>query len=96
LYQITNNMNFIKGYNPVSYKELQKQLSETYKQSGKTPVDVAAAIEVKTTSTVFSAINSDEQIVSDKVLSGVFQAIDLQAFILWINGERMYFLKSKN
>lgn len=89
-------MNFIKGYSPVPYQELQKKLSETFKDCGKSPVEIASAIDVNTTSTVYSALNAAEQIVSDKVLSGVFQALNLQAFIIWVNGERIYFLKGKN
>lgn len=88
-------MNFIKGYKPTEYAELQKSISEVFKVSGKSLIDLAAEVGVTTTNTIHSTINSDSQIVSDKVLTKVCESLNLGAFVLWINGEKHYFIKSK-
>ena len=89
-------MNFIKGYKSIPYNDLQKELEKTFDNSEKTPAQIAAAAGVSTTNTIQSAIKNDSQIVSDKVLTSVFETLGLGAFILWINGEKHYFIKSKN
>lgn len=89
-------MNFIKGYKHVPYKDLQKELETHFDKSEKSLAQIAAAAGVSTTNTIQSAIKNDSQIVSDKVLTSVFDAIGLSAFVMWINGERQYFIKSKN
>lgn len=89
-------MDFIKGYKSVSYADLTKALNKAFASSGKGYPDLAVAASVTSTQTIKFAFDEDSQKVSDKVLSSIFQAINFQAFILWINGERMYFLKSKN
>lgn len=88
-------MNFIKGYKPIPYKELQKDLKRVFDESGKSLIDLAAAAEVTTTNTASSAINAEDQVVSDRVLTNIFQCLNFGAFILWINGEKYYFVKSK-
>lgn len=89
-------MNFIKGYKATEYADLQKNLSDLFKGSEKALVDLAAEVGVTTTNTIHSAINSDIQVVSDKVLTKVCDSLNLGAFVLWINGEKHYFVKNKN
>lgn len=89
-------MNFIKGYKATPYNDLQKELYRLYEVSGKTMLELAADANVTTTNTIHSAINSESQVVSDKVLTRVFESLGFSAFILWINGEKHYFIKSKN
>jgi len=43
-----------------------------------------------------SAFNKEEQLVSDKILTSLFRTLQFEAFIMWQNGEKLYFLKSKN
>jgi len=87
-------MNFIKGYKPTEYQTLQKDLSEAFRVSGKSLIDLAAEAGVTTTNTIHSTINSDNQVVSDKVLTKVCESLNLGAFVLWINGEKHYYIKS--
>lgn len=87
-------MNFIKGYKPTPYADLQKNISDTFLASGKTMLELAGEVGVTTTNTVHSAINSTNQVVSDKVLTKVFESLNLPAFVLWINGEKHYFVKN--
>lgn len=89
-------MNFIKGYKPVEYEELKTELNKTFDASGKTLVDLAAAAEVTTTNTIHSALSTEKQTVSDKVLTCIFGSLNISAFVLWFNGEKHYFIKSKN
>lgn len=89
-------MNFIKGYKPTEYADLQKTLSDVFKVSGKTLIELAAEVGVTTTNTIHSTINSESQVVSDKVLTKVCESLNFGAFVLWINGEKHYFVKSKN
>lgn len=89
-------MNFIKGYKPTQYPDLQVLLKETFDKSGKTMIELAADAKVSSTNSIYSAINSDSQVVSDKLLTCICQSLNFSAFIMWINGEKHYFVKSKN
>lgn len=90
------DMEFIKGYTPVSYKALQKDLNKKFSESNKSLIELAADVKVNTTTTMYAALNQDKQSVSDKVLTNVFQSLSFDAFIMWVNGEKYYFIKSKN
>lgn len=86
----------IKGYKKVPYKDMQKELKKKHDDSGKSLVDIAATINVNSTNTIKFAIdNPNEQMVSDKVLTSVFDALGLPGFVMWISGERQYFIKNK-
>ncbi len=89
-------MDFIKGYKPTTYSELQKEVSTKFAASEKKLPDLAVAAEVDSTNTIQFAINSETQKVSDRVLTSVYNSLGIAAFVLWINGEKHYFVKSKN
>lgn len=89
-------MEFIKGYKPIQYTELKNRLNEAYLSSGKTYPDLAVAAEVTSTQTIKFVFESSEQKVSDKVLTSVSNALNVFAFIMWINGEKHYYVKTKN
>lgn len=89
-------MNFIKGYKGVKYEEMQVALNKAFEISGKSLVQLAAEADVNTTTTMYAALNTEKQTVSDKVLTSVFNSLNFQAFVLWMNGEKYYFIKSKN
>lgn len=89
-------MEFIKGYEPITYKGLKKELNTVLKTSDKTHPDLAVAAGVNSTQTIKFVFESDEQKVSDKVLTSVMNALEISAFIMWMNGDKHYFIKSKN
>lgn len=86
-----------REYKKASYREVYKEINRSFETSEKSWVQVASDIGVNSVQTVKFAIqSSDGQMVSDKVLTGIFAAIKLPAFVMWINGERQYFIKNKN
>jgi len=89
-------MDFIKGYKTSTYPELQKELVRRFGESEKTLPDLAVSADVNSTQTIKFALESTEQKVSDKVLTSVCQSLGFNAFVMWINGEKHYFVKSKN
>lgn len=89
-------MNFIKGYKAVGYEELQADFNAAFKESGKSPAQLAADTDINSTTTIYSAFNKEEQLVSDKILTSLFRTLQFEAFIMWQNGEKLYFMKSKN
>lgn len=88
-------MEFIKGYKPIEYTDLKDRLNKAYLSSGKTYPDLAVAASVTSTQTIKFVFESSEQKVSDKVLTSVSNALNVSAFIMWLNGEKHYFVKSK-
>jgi hypothetical protein len=86
----------IKGFKNVNYTELQAVLSEKYKTAAIPDVQIANDIEVRSLSTVKNTFNAGMQSVSDEVLTKVFKVLDLNGFVLWINGERNYYISHKN
>lgn len=86
----------IKGFKKVSYNELQKALRTRNEEMGMPDVNIAATINVKSVATVRNSFNMDEQVTSDEVLTKVFDVLKLSAFVLWMNGERNYYISTKN
>lgn len=89
-------MEFIKGYKSSSYPDIQKELLKRFDESEKTLPDLAVSAEVQSTQTIKYALESLEQKVSDKVLTSVCQSLGFNAFVMYFNGEKHYFVKSKN
>lgn len=84
----------IKGYTELSYKELQKHLNKRVSDSNKTPLLIAAELNLKTINTVKNALNVDEQVVSDTVLSNVANTVLLPVVISYNCGNKYYFISS--
>jgi len=89
-------MDFIKGYKPISYADLTKELNKVFDSSGKSYPDLAVAAEVNSTQTIKFAFDGETQKVSDKVLTSILSTLEMSAFILWFQGEKFYYIKSKN
>ena len=89
-------MEFIKGYKSVSYTELQSHLKKNWDKSGKSLPELAIEAELASTEGVRNTFTLEEQKVSDKVLTSVFNSVGLNAFVVWINGERKYLISVKN
>jgi len=88
-------MDFIKGYKTIDYGSLKSHLIKAYEASGKSYIDLAKAAEVTSTQTIKFIFDSQEQKVSDKVLTSVSNTLGINAFIIWMNGEKYYYMKSK-
>lgn len=85
----------ITGYKEVSYTEFQSALHKAFVDSGKKEILIAAEIDVKTPATVNNTFDVDNQIVSDKVLTGVMESVGLNGCVVWENKERKYFISKK-
>lgn len=85
----------ITGYKEIAYLDLIAVLGEYQKDSGKSDVQVAAEIDVKTQATVKNAFNKEAQIVSDKVLTDIMKSIGIEGFVLWSNGTKQYYVSNK-
>jgi len=88
-------MDIIKGYKPVPYNDLQKELDSSFKRSGKSYAELAVAADLISTATIKNAFDLDEQRVSDKTLTRIFDYIGMEAIIVWKNGERHYYISKK-
>lgn len=65
-----------------------------FSNSGKTEIELALKLGLKSTATIKNAFRKDAQIVSDEVMSGIMELIDLRGFVLWFNKERYYYIKT--
>lgn len=84
----------VKGYREVDLPELQDELTKKYKESGKSYVQLAYELEVKSISTITNILASDKQIVSDEMLTKFINLFDLKAFVQWKDGIRTYYIKN--
>lgn len=82
----------ITGYKELSYLQFQREFKKAFEERKKPVIEIAAELSVKSPNTIKSAFNSDTQIVSDKILTGLMQCIKFDACILWIHGQRKYFV----
>lgn len=85
-------MEIIAGYKKTEYKDLRVVMNNYFKQGNKTLPELAFHTKQKGIINIRSAFRFDVQKISDKLLTSIFQSLDLDAFIVWHNGERMYFI----
>lgn len=83
----------IKGYRQVEYPDFQLALQKASNNSEKTTIQIAAEIGVGTVETARNAF-SEEQKVSDKVLTAVMKSVGLSGFVVWIFGKKYYYIKN--
>ncbi len=89
-------MDFIKGYKPVPYSDFAKGLKDAFDSSGKNYPELAVAAEVNSTQTIKNAFQTEDQIVSDQLMTKILDSLNMNGFILYLKGEKYYFVKSKN
>lgn len=82
----------LRNYKQVAYKDLQKRLHEKKSISDIHDLNLAAQLDIKSVGTIRNAFNLDKQEASDEVLTKIFNALGLDAFVGWVNGERRYFI----
>ena len=81
------------GYKKTDFQNVQFLLKKLYDDTGIHDLNFAAKIGVKSVATVRNVFNKDKQIVSDELFTIIFNALNLDAFIVWINGKRVYYVK---
>jgi len=84
----------VKGYRQAGYGEIQLRLFDKFKESKKSYVELAYELDVRSVSTAQNILTSDTQIVSDELLSKVINLLGINAFVIWVNGERNYYIKN--
>lgn len=86
----------ITGYKTVSYNELQGQLQSVYAdyRENKSEIELAVAINVKSPQTVRNAFQEEMQMVSDDILTKVMGCIGFTGFVMWKDGQRLYYVKN--
>lgn len=85
----------IKGFKNVSYREFQSQLQKKYDTSGKTYIEIASAIKVKTHTTVLNAFNLRDQVVSDKVLMSVMGCLGFSGMMVSYENKKYYYISKE-
>lgn len=87
----------ITGFKPVPYNDLQKLLQTKYAEyrEKKSEIELALAIGVTSPQTVRNAFQEDMQMVSDTLLTKIMTNIGFNGFILWKDGERLYYVKGR-
>jgi hypothetical protein len=85
----------IEGYTETTYKKLQVGLNKTFAASGKSLINVANDLEIKSQMSIKNALNMDEQMVSDVLLSRVMHYLAFPALILWTSGGKKFYLPKK-
>lgn len=84
----------ITGYKQVGYSEFQAALHKANADTKKSPLQIAADLNLGTVETARNAFK-DTQVVSDKVLTGVMKSVGLSGFVIWIFGKKYYYIKNK-
>jgi len=89
-------MNII-GYKQVDYKQFQQEMQKKYAfyRESKSEIDLAVAINIKSTQTIRNAFRQDYQMVSDELLTSLNKVIGLNTCVVWENGVRNYFIPKK-
>jgi hypothetical protein len=84
---------FVKGYKQISLSDLQNELKEGYKRTGKTYIELAYEMEIKSITTIQNILTSADQIFSDEMLTKFIKHLGINAFVKWQDGERNYYIK---
>jgi hypothetical protein len=84
----------INNYKAVSYSAFQKEMDYFFSKSELKEIEIAIKVGLKSTATVKNAFRKDAQIVSDEVMTNIMGVINLDGFILWNKGKRIYYIKN--
>jgi hypothetical protein len=86
-----------KGYKQINLPELQSELREKYRESGKTYIALAYELGIKSITTIQNILtpaDEEKQVVSDEMLTKFINHLGIEAFVKWENGERNYYIKN--
>lgn len=84
----------LEGFKKIDYQGLQAEIKKVYDPKEVPEIQIAAQINVKSVQTVKNAFNSAGQVVSDEILTNILNALGLNSFIIWQNGQRTYYIKN--
>lgn len=88
----------IKGYKTVGYEEMVTLLgvaNAEYLDGGGSEMKLADNIGLKTIQTIRNCFNAENQKVADETLTHLMKIIDFDGFVLWKDGQRLYYVKGK-
>lgn len=83
----------IQGYRELNYSAFQKEMGSYFANSEIKDIEIAVKVGLKSTATVRNAFRTDTQIVSDEVMTKIMKLINIEGFILWVEGNRYYYVK---
>jgi hypothetical protein len=84
----------VEGYKNLTYNDFQRKLGEKLAGCQMTDMELALKVGVKSTATIKNSQRLIKQIVSDNVLTSLAQVIGLDAFVIWHNGKRYYYVSN--
>jgi len=85
----------VKGYKKVLYDELIERLADKRNKSNKTHSMIAVCMGLKDTQTIGNCFAKEAQKVKDSVLTKLMLCLDFDGFVMWVNGERFYYINNK-
>lgn len=88
------NMISVKGYKEISYHDFQTLLHNKKNSSDKSFPEIAVCCQVKNTHTINNAFNTNNQVAKDGLLTKLMVCLGIDGFILWKDGNRLYFVKN--
>lgn len=83
----------VKGFKQITLADLQAELHKAYKDSGKSYVELAYELNLKSITSVQNLLMSETQVVSDEMLTKFINLLGLKAVVIWQNGNRNYYIK---
>jgi hypothetical protein len=84
----------IQGFTNTTYQKFVMEMEARFTSSQTTEIELAQKLGLKSTQTIRNVFRKDTQIVSDEVMSGIMEFLDLYGFIVWMNGDRYYYIKN--
>lgn len=87
-------MIFRKEYTNVSYRKLSDILNVAYEISGKTYAKLAEELKIDSVGSISMALKAPDQGVSDSLYSRIISVLDVNAYIIWTDGVRKYYVHS--
>lgn len=85
-----------KGYSVLNYEKFVIIVRRAYENSPKSYSDLQGAIEAKTPASVQNAFNKEHQKLGDQRLSKILDALEIDAYIIYHKGERVYLVNNNN
>lgn len=83
----------IKGYKTIDYITFQTTLQRTKVDKEISNPQLAVCAGLKDTATVKKCFTTKKQVVKDTVITKIMECLAINGFILWVNGNRYYYIK---
>lgn len=86
----------IKGYSQISFDEFERLLHKAKVDCKKSLPELAVCCGIKHTHTINNCFNYQKQSVKDSLMTSLMKCLDIDGFILWVNGTRYYYIATNN